>query len=96
MLAKKDFVLLRDMVGEVVRESLAESDKKWKDDLDQRDRDLRRDIRDEMHSVVNGAVLASETRINRHIDEVKEAISDGISETVVHDVAHIKSRFHMA
>lgn len=45
-------------------------------------RELKRDIRDEMHSVVNAAVSASEVRMTRRLEEVRndiiEVIDNGI------------------
>lgn len=70
MLSKKDVTLLRGMFQE--QESR----------FDQKLDNLRVDLQDEMHSVVHGAIFASETRMMKRMDEIKEEIIDGITEVI--------------
>lgn len=48
--------------------------------------DVKREIRDEMHSVVNGAVAASERRMMKGMDQIaentKEEILDGVADII--------------
>jgi len=74
MLSKKDVALLRGMFQEQEVRIEARFDQK----LD----DLKESIRDEMYSVVNGAVSASEHRMMKRMDEIKEEIIDGITEII--------------
>lgn len=82
---KKDEVLTRGVLLEVLAEALKEQDARF----DQKLVDLRLDIRDEIHSVVS----ASETRTMKKMDEmgrelrkemhgIKEEIIDGITDVL--------------
>lgn len=70
MLSKKDVALLRGMFQE------------QEGRFDQKLDDLRVDLRDEIHSVVNGAISASEARMMKRMNEIKEEIIDGITEII--------------
>lgn len=89
--------LLRGIFNEVLDERLTANNRKWKEDMDQRNRDLKREIRDETHSVVNAAVTASERRLlakmdalesalRKDIHDVKDAVIDIIDESVLPEI----------
>ncbi len=67
MLNKKDIAILRGM--------FAENNEIF-------GRQLKREIRDETYSIVNAAVFASEQRLIKRMDEIKEEIIDGITEVI--------------
>jgi hypothetical protein len=72
MLSKNDIATLHGMFGKLLREN-----------NEVFGRELKRDVRDEIHSVVNGAVSASEQRMTEHMDVVEQRmiarIDDGQS-----------------
>ncbi len=90
MFDAKDVALLRGMFEEFevkFDQKLEVRDRELREHLEQRDRDLKHDIRDEMHSVVNAAVSASEARTMKKMDTlkeemhtIKEEIIDGITD----------------
>ena len=103
MLSKKDIALLRGMFDEVLVTRLDARDVQWNLNLDQRFRDFRLDIRDEIHSCIS----ASEKRMMKYIHEVKIEIIDGITDTLDEfvfppiaelkaDMARVKDRLQMA
>ncbi len=47
---------------------------------------LKREIRDEMHSVIRSEVFASETRMMKRMKEMKEEIIDGITDVLDNSV----------
>ena len=74
--------------------TLDQRDSEWKEGLDQYGRDLKHEIRDEIHAIVNGAVFASEQRLIQRMDDVennlrqeihdvKDAVIDIIDESVL-------------
>lgn len=65
MLSKSDFQMLRQMFGEMLREN-----------NDIFGRELKRDMRDEIHS----CIAASEARMIKRMDSMKEEIVDGIAD----------------
>lgn len=75
-------MLVRDTMAGVLAVALKEQDAR----MDQKLHSLRLDIRDEIHSVVNAAVFASEDRIMNAIVEVKDDILDGVSELISDEI----------
>lgn len=69
MLDKKDMTLLRGMFREVLEEN---------------NHSLKREIRDEMHSVVNAAVFASEERMMKRMDEGMESMEGRLTQKIEH------------
>lgn len=95
--------LVRETMLEILTVALREQDIRF----DQKLHDLRLDVRDEIHSVVNGAVSRSEARMMKKMDEIKEEIIDGITEIIDEgilpqisdlrtDVDHVKVHLQMA
>ncbi len=48
--------------------------------------DFKVEMRDEMHSVVNGAVSASEKRLTKLIYDVRDEILDGVSDIIGNEI----------
>ncbi len=71
MLNKKDIAILRGMFCEL----LIENNEIF-------GRQLKREICDETYSIVNAAVFASEQRLIKRMDEIKEEIIGGITEVI--------------
>lgn len=67
MLSKNDIATLHGMFGKLLREN-----------NEVFGCELKRDIRDEVHSVVNGAVSASESRLRTELHQVRDEIIDVI------------------
>ncbi len=94
MLNKNDVTMLRGMFVEV----LDDRDVQWKADLDQRFHDFKHEIRDEIHSVVNGAVSASEARMMNRMDgslervkvEIIDAIGEILDESVLPQISDLQ------
>lgn len=83
MLSKKDLQLVRGIVTEVVTEVVAGTiDAKVPNMISQaieaNNHVLKLEIRDEIHSVVNGAVSASESRLRTELHQVGDEIIDVI------------------
>lgn len=72
MANKKDTAVTRDVLIEVLTSALKDQDARF----DQKLHDLRLDVRDEIHSCVS----ASEIRMMKRMDEMKEEIIDGITD----------------
>lgn len=96
MLSKNDMKAFRGMVTEVVTEVIdAKVPKMIATAIEKNNKILKREIRDEMHSVVNAAISASEKRVIARMDEgfdaVMELIDDGIIPQIdAHDRAIAK------
>jgi len=75
MFSKKDIQMLDGMMRIVLRESLRENNEIF-------GRELKREIRDEMHSVVNSAVFVSETRMMNRMDKIRNEILDGVADVL--------------
>lgn len=99
MANKKDVAVTRGVLIEVLTAALKEQDVRF----DQKLHDLRLDVRDEIHSCIS----ASEKRMMKRMDEIKEEIIDGITEVIDEgilpqisdlrtDVDHSKVRLQMA
>lgn len=96
MFDKQEVQFLEKMFAKVVTKDMFEKAMKdvvTKDVLRGELDDVKREIRDEMHSVVNGAVAASERRMMKRMDDTKdellqrmddmyEEILDGVSEII--------------
>lgn len=83
MLSKNDMKMFRGMVTEVVTEVVKEEVTKVIDAkvpkmissaIEANNHVLKREIRDEMHSVVNGAVAASERRMIDRMDAMEDRL----------------------
>lgn len=103
----KDSVLTREVLVEVLNSALKKNSKTWNDNLDIRFSDFKHEVREEMDSVVTGAIFASESRMMKKMNEIKEEIIDGIGEILDEvvlpqiaelriDVNRIKDRLQMA
>lgn len=99
MANKKDVAVTRGVLIEVLTAALKEQNVRF----DQKLHGLRLDVRDEIHSCIS----ASEKRMMKRMDEIKEEIIDGITEVIDEgilpqisdlrtDVGHIKVRLQMA
>lgn len=80
--------MFRGMVTEVVTEVVtgvidAKVPKMIATAIEANNHVLKREIRDEIHSVVNGAVSASEQRMIARIDDSQSAILEAIDELVL-------------
>ena len=79
MLSKNDIALLRGMFLENNHILSKEFDEK----LDIRFADFRHEIRDEIHAVVQGAVFASEERLGKKIDTLRDDLLEVINEDIL-------------
>lgn len=84
MLSKKDIQMFEKMFSNVVtqdtlRDILRENNEVFGSQL-------KREMRDEIHAVVNGAVFASEERMMKKMDEMKEEILDGVSDIIGNEI----------
>ena len=75
MLDTKDFQLLEKMFGKMLQEN-----------NEVFGRQLKREMRDEIHFVVNGAVSASEKRLTKLMYDVRDEILDGVSDIVGNEI----------
>lgn len=84
MLSKNDLQMVRGIVTEVVTGVIdAKVPKMIATAIEANNHVLKREIRDEIHSVVNGAVSASEQRMIARIDDSQCAILEAIDELVL-------------
>lgn|SRR3989338_1191150 len=80
MLSAKDIQLLEKMFGKIT-ENMVTKDM-LRENNEVFGRQLKREMRDEIHAVVNGAVFASEARMMKRMDNLREEILDGVSDIV--------------
>ncbi len=88
MLDKKDIQFLEKMFAKVT-ENMVTKDM-LRDALHENNEifghQLRREMRDEIHAVVNGAVFASEKRLTKLIMDTKEEILDGVADIIGNEI----------
>ncbi len=68
MLNKNDIQILRDM---------------FRENNEVFGSQLKREMRDEIHAIVNGAVFASEERLSKKIDTLRDDILDLVNEEIL-------------
>jgi hypothetical protein len=78
MLNTKDIALLQGMFQEQDKKF----DRRLEERLEANNHILKREIRDEFHSVLKGEISTSERRMIARMDGVKEEILDGVSEII--------------
>ncbi|MEK7632996.1 MAG: hypothetical protein AAB473_04360 [Patescibacteria group bacterium] len=96
MLTAKDEKTMRGLVSEIVRDALIQNNEVFGSQL-------KREIRDEMHAVVNSAVFASEERLGKKIDTLRDDILDLVKDEILpqieknrQDIVHLKIATNIA